>query len=201
MCVILALAALGISIFADVIVRILYGQQFAASALLLQVLIWTQVLVATDAVLKQAMIANGREYAVVRSALAGLAVSTVDLDLIGRMEFATGRELLDTLGKMTVLELVELKNAIEEEWGVTAAAPVAVAAAGPARRRPAARRRSRPGRRRAARPGGRGFPAPRAPAGRRWPGRSARRVPGAGERGPRRHRGTIAGRGRRRAAS
>jgi large subunit ribosomal protein L7/L12 len=33
---------------------------------------------------------------------------------------------------MTVLELVELKNAIEEEWGVTAAAPVAVAAAAPA---------------------------------------------------------------------
>jgi large subunit ribosomal protein L7/L12 len=29
---------------------------------------------------------------------------------------------------MTVLELVELKNALEEEWGVTAAAPVAVAA-------------------------------------------------------------------------
>jgi large subunit ribosomal protein L7/L12 len=39
-------------------------------------------------------------------------------------------KVLDTLGKMTVLELVELKNAIEEEWGVTAAAPVAVAAAG-----------------------------------------------------------------------
>src|SRR5918992_5197764 len=37
--------------------------------------------------------------------------------------------VLDTLGKMTVLELVELKNAIEEEWGVTAAAPIAVAAA------------------------------------------------------------------------
>jgi large subunit ribosomal protein L7/L12 len=33
--------------------------------------------------------------------------------------------VLDTLGKMTVLELVELKNAIEEEWGVTAAAPMA----------------------------------------------------------------------------
>jgi large subunit ribosomal protein L7/L12 len=30
---------------------------------------------------------------------------------------------------MSVLELVELKNAIEEEWGVTAAAPVAIAAA------------------------------------------------------------------------
>jgi large subunit ribosomal protein L7/L12 len=41
-------------------------------------------------------------------------------------------KVLDTLGKMTVLELVELKNAIEEEWGVTAAAPVAVAAPGAA---------------------------------------------------------------------
>jgi large subunit ribosomal protein L7/L12 len=39
-------------------------------------------------------------------------------------------KVLDTLGKMTVLELVELKKAIEEEWGVTAAVPVAVAAAG-----------------------------------------------------------------------
>jgi large subunit ribosomal protein L7/L12 len=39
-------------------------------------------------------------------------------------------KVLDTLGKMTVLELVELKNAIEEEWGVTAAAPVAVAPVG-----------------------------------------------------------------------
>jgi large subunit ribosomal protein L7/L12 len=39
------------------------------------------------------------------------------------------KKVLDTLGGMSVLELVELKNAIEEEWGVTAAAPVAVAAA------------------------------------------------------------------------
>ena len=41
-------------------------------------------------------------------------------------------KVLDQLGKMTVLELVELKKAIEEEWGVTAAAPVAVAAPGAA---------------------------------------------------------------------
>jgi large subunit ribosomal protein L7/L12 len=40
------------------------------------------------------------------------------------------KKLVDTLGKMTVLELVELKNSLEEEWGVTAAAPVAVAAPG-----------------------------------------------------------------------
>src|SRR4051794_31897311 len=36
--------------------------------------------------------------------------------------------LVDQLGKMTVLELVELKDALEEAWGVTAAAPMAVAA-------------------------------------------------------------------------
>jgi large subunit ribosomal protein L7/L12 len=40
--------------------------------------------------------------------------------------------IFDELGKMTVLELVELKNKIEEEWGITAAAPLAVAAPGAA---------------------------------------------------------------------
>jgi large subunit ribosomal protein L7/L12 len=43
----------------------------------------------------------------------------------------TGK-LVEQLGKMSVLELVELKNQLEEEWGVTAAAPVAVAAPGAA---------------------------------------------------------------------
>ena len=36
--------------------------------------------------------------------------------------------VFESLGAMTVLELVELKNKIEEEWGITAAAPVAAAA-------------------------------------------------------------------------
>jgi large subunit ribosomal protein L7/L12 len=40
--------------------------------------------------------------------------------------------VLEQLGGMTVLELVELKKRIEDEWGVTAAAPVAVAAPGAA---------------------------------------------------------------------
>ena len=40
--------------------------------------------------------------------------------------------IFEQLGSMTVLELVELKNKIEEEWGITAAAPVAVAAPGAA---------------------------------------------------------------------
>jgi large subunit ribosomal protein L7/L12 len=41
-------------------------------------------------------------------------------------------KLVEELGKMSVLELVDLKNKLEEEWGVTAAAPMAVAAPGAA---------------------------------------------------------------------
>src|SRR5438105_3142085 len=37
--------------------------------------------------------------------------------------------IFEELGKMSGLELVELKKKIEDEWGITAAAPVAVAAA------------------------------------------------------------------------
>jgi large subunit ribosomal protein L7/L12 len=38
-------------------------------------------------------------------------------------------ELVETLSELTVLEMAELKTALEEKWGVSAAAPVAVAAA------------------------------------------------------------------------
>jgi large subunit ribosomal protein L7/L12 len=41
-------------------------------------------------------------------------------------------KIVEQLGGMTVLDLVELKNKLEEEWGVSAAAPVAVAAPGAA---------------------------------------------------------------------
>ena len=38
--------------------------------------------------------------------------------------------IFDQLGKLSVLELVDLKKKIEDEWGITADAPVAAAAAG-----------------------------------------------------------------------
>src|SRR3954465_6626015 len=41
-------------------------------------------------------------------------------------------KVFDELGKMSVLDLVELKKKIEDEWDITAAAPVAVAAPGAA---------------------------------------------------------------------
>ncbi len=39
-------------------------------------------------------------------------------------------KLVDDLSKLTVLEAAELSKMLEEKWGVSAAAPVAVAAAG-----------------------------------------------------------------------
>ena len=38
-------------------------------------------------------------------------------------------EIKEALGKMPVIELVDLIKELEDEWGVSAAAPVAVAAA------------------------------------------------------------------------
>jgi large subunit ribosomal protein L7/L12 len=46
-------------------------------------------------------------------------------------------KLVDDLSALTVLEAAELSKLLEEKWGVSAAAPVAVAASGPAAAGPA----------------------------------------------------------------
>ena len=48
------------------------------------------------------------------------------------------QKLVDELSALTVLEAAELSKLLEEKWGVSAAAPVAVAAAGAAAAAPAA---------------------------------------------------------------
>ena len=48
------------------------------------------------------------------------------------MATLTKDQILDAIAGMTVLEVSDLVKAMEEKFGVTAAAPVAVAAAGPA---------------------------------------------------------------------
>ena len=42
------------------------------------------------------------------------------------------KPIIESLSKLTVLQMAELVKTLEKEWGVTAAAPVAVAAAAPA---------------------------------------------------------------------
>jgi large subunit ribosomal protein L7/L12 len=44
----------------------------------------------------------------------------------------TNEQLVEELSKKTVLEIAELVKALEEKWGVSAAAPVAVVAGGAA---------------------------------------------------------------------
>lgn len=46
--------------------------------------------------------------------------------------------IIEQLSKLTVMEAADLAKKLEEKWGVTAAAPVAVAAAGAAAGAPAA---------------------------------------------------------------
>ena len=46
------------------------------------------------------------------------------------MATTTKEDILDAISNLTVIELKELLDAFEEKFGVTAAAPVAVAAAG-----------------------------------------------------------------------
>ena len=48
------------------------------------------------------------------------------------MSNITKDEVIDWLSGQSVLEIAELVSALEEKWGVSAAAPVAVAAAAPA---------------------------------------------------------------------
>jgi large subunit ribosomal protein L7/L12 len=43
---------------------------------------------------------------------------------------ATKEELIDALSNLKVMEVVDLIKALEDKWGVSAAAPVAVAAVG-----------------------------------------------------------------------
>jgi large subunit ribosomal protein L7/L12 len=54
------------------------------------------------------------------------------------MKMADLAKIVDDLSALTVLEAAELSKLLEEKWGVSAAAPVAVAAAGGAAAAPAA---------------------------------------------------------------
>jgi large subunit ribosomal protein L7/L12 len=58
-----------------------------------------------------------------------LHATAVSIKTIGEDNMATKEEILETIANMTVLEVSELVKAMEEKFGVTAAAPMAVAAA------------------------------------------------------------------------
>lgn len=72
MCLTMSAAATVLALAAGWIIQLLYGPDFAAAAQPLQLLVWAQVLVAVDAVLQQAMLATGHEYAAARHSTYGV---------------------------------------------------------------------------------------------------------------------------------
>jgi O-antigen/teichoic acid export membrane protein len=77
-----SLVATGISVFAAWIIQLLFGNAFMEATLSLQILIWAQVVMAIDSVLKQAMLAARHEYSAVRRAVAGLLIHLVLIALL-----------------------------------------------------------------------------------------------------------------------
>jgi O-antigen/teichoic acid export membrane protein len=82
-CLSISMFATAISVGSGWIINLLYGNRFAAAALPLQLLVWAQVIVAVDAVFKQAMLAGGREYAVVVRSLLALAAQVILIIVLG----------------------------------------------------------------------------------------------------------------------
>ncbi len=70
----IGLAATAIAVLAAWIIRLLYGEHFVAAILPLQILVWAQVVIAVDLVLRQTMMAARLEYSAVRRTLLGLVV-------------------------------------------------------------------------------------------------------------------------------
>jgi len=73
MCLGMSAVATLIALLADSIIELLFGSAFAAASRPLQILVWTQVLVAVDAVLQQAMLATRAVYPAIRHSAVGVA--------------------------------------------------------------------------------------------------------------------------------
>ena len=72
MCLAMAAVATGIVLLSEWIIRLFFGPAFAAASLPLQILAWSQVLVAVDAVLQQAMLATGAAFPAIRHSASGI---------------------------------------------------------------------------------------------------------------------------------
>jgi O-antigen/teichoic acid export membrane protein len=82
MCLGMALVATVVALLSDWIIRLLFGTEFAAATLPLQILTWTQVLNGVDAVLQQTMLARRAVMPAVRSSTLGVVAQLVLLILL-----------------------------------------------------------------------------------------------------------------------
>lgn len=74
-----------ITVLADKLILLLYGSGYEASVSVLQVVIWSQVFVAADSVMKQGMIASDNERAMVWRSAIGAAVSVALTVVLGNV--------------------------------------------------------------------------------------------------------------------
>ena len=72
MCLGMALIGTVVAVLSDWIIRLLFGSEFAAAAIPLQLLTWTQVLNGVDAVLQQAMLARAAVGPAIRNSTIGV---------------------------------------------------------------------------------------------------------------------------------
>jgi O-antigen/teichoic acid export membrane protein len=84
MCVGMSMVATVVALLSHWIVKLLFGSEFAAAALPLQLLTWTQVLNGVDAVIQQAMLARGVVGPAIRNSAIGVAAQLVLLILLSR---------------------------------------------------------------------------------------------------------------------
>ena len=73
MCLTMAAIATAVALLSDWVIHLLFGSEFSAAALPLQLLTWTQVINGVDAVLQQAMLARGAVGPAIRNSAIGVA--------------------------------------------------------------------------------------------------------------------------------
>jgi O-antigen/teichoic acid export membrane protein len=93
MCLGLSLIATVLTLLSAWLIELLFGSEFAAATLPLQLLAWTQVLNGVDAVLQQAMLARGAVAPAVRNSAAGVAAQLALLIALSQMLGLAGAAL------------------------------------------------------------------------------------------------------------
>jgi len=126
----MSLLATGIVVLAGWIIRLLYGEQFLDAILPMQILLWAQVVLAVDAVLRQAMLAARHEYSAVRRALGGMLVQFLVIvsaaRLLGLVGVASGMLIASILLLWVDLHFVH-KRVTAIDAGRTVVAPLSAA--------------------------------------------------------------------------
>jgi PST family polysaccharide transporter len=130
MCVGMSLVATAVAFLSGWIVSILYGHEFAAATLPLQLLAWTQVLNGMDAVLQQTMLARGAVAPAVRNSAIGLA-SQLGLLVVLSLTFGLPGAALAVLLASAMTMAIDLRHVVHNVTAIPVwrfvAAPLAAA--------------------------------------------------------------------------